>query len=43
MPMYEHKELQMNLGTGYTQVMVAFNLGFQYNKTIYKIKIIQTY
>ena len=42
MPVYERKELQMNLGTSYTQVMMASILDCSMI-SIYKIKIIQAY
>ena len=42
MPMYENKELQMNLGTSYRQAMMASVLDCSIID-IYKIKIIQAY
>ena len=43
MPLYERKELQMNLGGGDTQAIMTFNPGSQQNKNMYKITIIQGY
>lgn len=43
MPLHEHKELLMSLGTGNTQATMAFDPGIQYNRNIYKIKTIQRY